>query len=682
MPSPIKLARAAAIVVALCVPALCVAIPDWVRTASSQSLPTPDSKTKAVILLDDSTVSVAGTGEYVLHHRRVVKILRPEGRQEADLVVGFNGKDKVLSIHGWSIDNTGREYELKDKDFAEVGAFAGFELYNDYRLRAAKAPGAGPGAIVAFESEVRYHPWLNQFTWNFQEELPVHEARLSLQLPSGWEFKPSWASKMSVEPASAAANTWEWTLHDVPGIEPEPMMPPMRALCARMELAYFAPAAPAIGSWDGIGRWYTALTEGRRAAGPEINEKVRQLTGGKTDFDSKLRTLSTFVQTDVRYVAIEIGIGGFQPHTANDTFHARYGDCKDKATLLSSMLHEAGIQSDYVLIHTERGIVDPALPSSIFNHVILAVELPRDLNSSAYPSAVTAKTGKRYIIFDPTDEYTPVGQLRGDLQNTYALLVTASGGELIHTPWLAPETNILNRTGHFTLSPEGALAGDVVEDRTGDHASSERAQLARINEQQRSQHLERRLNRSLQGFSIQSMDIRQLDQAQLDLVLDYKFVTPQYGQVQGPLMLVRPRILGEKSLALEHKPRQYPVEFERSSRETDDYEIELPAGYVVDDLPDPVKVDVGFASYQSKIEANGNKLRYWREFIIRDLQVDIARLNDLQKLEGQIGADENAAVVLKRAPKSATRLERGRRDLQRILTPPLWTATRNVPLTK
>jgi hypothetical protein len=650
MPVLTKVARIAAIGLALCAPALCVSIPDWVRTAGAQPVPKLDSKTKAVVLLDESTVSVAGTGEYVLHHRRVVKILRPEGREEADLVVVFNGKDKVLSLHAWSIDSAGREYELKDKDFAEIGAFAGFELYSDYRLRAAKAPGAGPGAVVAFESEVRYHPWLNQFTWRYQEELPVHEARLSLQLPSGWEFKPSWASKITSEPVSSGSNSWQWTIHDLPGIEPEPMMPAIGALCARMELTYFAPAAPAVGSWDGVGHWYTTLTEGRRSAGPEITEKVRQLTAGKTDFDGKLRALSTFVQNDVRYVAIEIGIGGFQPHSANDTFHARYGDCKDKATLLSSMLHEAGIQSDYVLIHTERGIVDPALPSSIFNHAIVAVELPKDIDAKAYPSAVTAKTGKGYIIFDPTDEYTPVGQLSGELQNTYALLVTASGGELIHTPWLAPDTNILTRTGHFSLSPEGALTGEIVENRSGDHASRERAQLARVNEQQRSQHLERRLNRSLQGFSIQSLDIRQLNLTQLDLVLDYKFVTPQYGQVRGPLMLVRPRVLGEKGFALERKPRQYPVEFERSSRETDEYEIELPSGYAVDDLPDPVKIDVGFASYQSKIEANGNKLRYWREFIIRDLQVDVARLGDLEKLEGQIGADENAAVVLKRVP--------------------------------
>src|SRR5262249_47359208 len=296
---------------------------------------------------------------------------------------------------------------------------------------------------------------------------------------------------------------------------------------------------------------------------------------------------------------------------------------------------------------TERGVVNPAIPSTFFDHVILAVELPKDIASDTYASVITAKTGKQYLIFDPTDEYTPVGQLRGELQSSYALLVADSGGELIRTPLLSPDTNLFSLTGHFKLGVDGVLSGEVVEDRSGDHAMYERAALRRANQQQRSQHVEERLNRSLQGFSLQSIDIQQLDQSQHDLVLDYKFATPQYGQLRGPLMLVRPRVLGEKSFALERKPRLYPVEFERGSKEVDEYEIELPAGYVVDDLPDPVKVDVGFAAYQSKIEATGNKLRYWRELIIRDLQVDVAKLDDLHKLEGQIGADENASVVLK-----------------------------------
>ena len=128
--------------------------------------------------------------------------------------------------------------------------------------------------------------------------------------------------------------------------------------------------------WEGLGRWYSELTAGRRTASADITEKTRQLTASAPDFDAKVRTLASFMQTDIRYVAIEIGVGGFQPHPAGDVFHARYGDCKDKATLLSTMLKQVGIDSDYVLIDTDHGVVKPAVPSNFFDHAILAIELP------------------------------------------------------------------------------------------------------------------------------------------------------------------------------------------------------------------------------------------------------------------------------------------------------------------
>ena len=91
-----------------------------------------------------------------------------------------------------------------------------------------------------------------------------------------------------------------------------------------------------------------------------------------------MRALATFLQRDVRYVAIELGIGGVQPHPASDVFAHLYGDCKDKATLLSSMLHEVGIESYYVVINSRRGAVSAATPPyiDVFNHAILAIRLP------------------------------------------------------------------------------------------------------------------------------------------------------------------------------------------------------------------------------------------------------------------------------------------------------------------
>ena len=82
------------------------------------------------------------------------------------------------------------------------------------------------------------------------------------------------------------------------------------------------------------------------------------------------------MQRNIRYVGIEIGIGGLQPHTAEDVFRNRYGDCKDKATLLRAMLESVGIHSTWVLVDTRRGFVDPKIPSVDGNHAIAAIEIP------------------------------------------------------------------------------------------------------------------------------------------------------------------------------------------------------------------------------------------------------------------------------------------------------------------
>ena len=626
-------------------------VPDWVRTAAAASLPKYEADTNAVVLFDEVMYTVTSSDEYMEHYRRAVKILRPDGRNEADFHVSLRQKEKVVSLHAWSIDKSGHEYELKEKDFAEQGLFD-FELYNDIRFRTARAPAANPETVVAFEYEVRRRPWLNHLDWSFQESIPVHEAHIVLQLPQAWGYSASWAGISPLTPLQKTGNDAEWVLHDLPALKHEPMSPPYWALSARLGLAYLEPGESARNatSWDALGRWYDQLTTGRRSPTPELSEKAHQLTVGKTDFDGKVRALASFLQSDIRYVAIEIGVGGYQPHPAQDVFRARYGDCKDKATLLSSMLHEVGIESDYVIVSTYRGTVHPDVPSPVFNHMILAIEVLPGTSTDSYRPLVTAKNGKRYLIFDPTDPYTPLGELRGELQDTYALLVAGGRGELIHTPLLEPDTNLLVSTGHFTLSADGALAGEIVEDRSGDHAWHERIALTHANQQERTQRIERRLSRSLSGFTLEKADIQQLDQIQQKLVISLKLSDPGYGQIRGPLMLVRPRVLGEKSFALERKPRQYPFQFDRTSRETDTFEIELPKEYVVEDVPDPVKVDAGFASYRSKVEVEGSKVRYSREFVRRDVLIGPEHTEELRKFLGTIGADEAAMVVLKRAP--------------------------------
>jgi len=184
---------------------------------------------------------------------------------------------------------------------------------------------------------------------------------------------------------------------------------------------------------------------------------------------------------------------------------------------------------------------------------------------------------------------------------------------------------------------------------SGDHAVRGRSTLTYKNEKERTESLESSLNLSLSGFHLDKSDIRQLGSLQQNLVVSMSVTAPGYSQVRGPLLLLRPRVLGEKGFFLERKPRKYPFQFESTTREVDEYEIELPKEYSVDDVPDPVKVDMGFASYQSRVEVKGSTLRYSREFVRKDVLIPAEHTDDVRKLLGVIGADEAAVVVLKRA---------------------------------
>jgi hypothetical protein len=624
--------------------------PDWVQQAAEKPQGKYPAETNAVVLLDDTSMVVTGPGQAEITYRRVVRILRPQGREQAKLGVYLSGGEKLLSLHAWSIDGTGRQYELKEKEFADYSPFYG-EMYSDVHYRVAEAPAGNPGSVLAFEYSVRRKLWMDKWAWHFQEDVPVDEARLTVQLPSGWEYKDSWANHSAEKASQAGPNRWQWQCTAVAGIPDEKHSPYPAALAGHMEMAFFEPDARSnLSSWTAIGDWYSKLTAGRRDANPELSAKAHELTSGADTFDAKLRALTTFLQSDVRYVAIEIGIGGYQPHPASDVYRMRYGDCKDKATLLSAMLKSVNIDSDYVLVNTHHGVIQPDVPSTGFNHAILAISLPPGTPVEQYRSVVKTKTGARYLIFDPTDEYTPVGELRSGLQGNYALLVVSSGGELIQLPMLPPDSNRMDRDGKFTLQADGSITGSVTERLSGTHASRERSVLVSENESERVKRFNQYLGESLKNASVRQLSFADLSARHKELVVEYQVSASGYAQRSGSLVLLRTRVVGEKGLSLDWAKRKLPVQLAGPTSEKDTFEVQLPPGYTVDDLPDAKTVDVGFASYTSKIETVGSTIRYSREYVVKEPLVSTDKLADLHKLENAIYDDESATAVLKKTP--------------------------------
>jgi Domain of Unknown Function with PDB structure (DUF3857)/Transglutaminase-like superfamily len=631
--------------------------PGWMHAVASAPIPAHDEKTNAVLLYSETAINVQSLDKIKTRVRVAYKILRPSGRDYGIAAVSFNAHTKINGLRGWCIPAQGKDYEVKDKEAIVIALpkVEGSELISDVKDKLLQIPAPDPGNIIGYEYEQEEQPMVLQAVWPFQREIPGHELHFSLQLPAGWEYKASWINYPEAKPTQGGNNQWEWVVSDVTAIRKEAEMPPIEGVAGQMIISFFPPggaSANGFSSWLGMGNWYRNLTNGRRDASPEITQQVATITASAHTPLEKMRALALFVQHDIRYVAIELGIGGWQPHAASEVFAHRYGDCKDKATLLSTMLSQAGIESFYVVINSERGSVTPQVPANLggFNHVVLAIKLPANVTDSSLVATMQHPRLGPLLYFDPTNELTPFGEIGGYLQANYGLLVTTDGGELVELPRQPSAMNGIQRTAKLTLDPTGTLTGEVSETRMGDRASSERWRLRTVAKSaDRIKPIEDLLAGSLSRFSITKASIDNLNQTDQPFGFHYTFEARSYAKNAGGLLLVRPRVLGVKSSGiLETKEaRQFPIEFEGPSRDSDTFEIAIPTGYVVDDLPPAVDADYSFASYHAKTVVNENVIHYSRTLEYKELSVPVARADELKKLYRIIAGDERSTVVLK-----------------------------------
>jgi hypothetical protein len=626
-------------------------VPDWVRTAASQAVPTLPPTTDAVVLLDETTLSIGTDGKASEHHRFAVKILRPTGRDYGRVYLYFDQDTKLSNVKVWSIGPDGHEYQVKDSEMSEIGAGSnGGNLYTDGHFKTATPPGRDPGGIVAYEYDQRLPYYSHEADWDFRDEIPRLKQSYTVDAPPNFTVVGVTAHHEPVKPIDLEHSRYRWEFDNTPAIDIEhtPLAPGMAALEGRLAIHFAQAGDRNLGTWLGVGLLYDQISRDRMAPNPEIAAKAAELVAGKTDFYDKIEAIAEFVQKQIRYFVIEKGIGGLQPHPAADIFHNRYGDCKDKSTLLSAMLSSVGIHSAIVLVDHRRGFVDPNAPSMEGDHAIAAIQIPDGYNSPKLRSVVTLKNGHRYLIADPTWDKTAFGQIEHNLQGGYALLVEGNDSEVVQIPVLSPDLNTLRRTASFQLAPDGSIKGTYSEKRFGDLSETRREMYMNGDAKEQSEFFDRILSRDFTSFNLSDLKTENVQAFNKDLVTTFNLRADKFARTAGPLLMVRPRILGIEGLETDHKPRTVPIDLGQTEKLTDDFTIQIPDGYVADDLPDPIHLDLGFAAYESSTQLTANTLHYTRTYTVRQLTLPASRYPEVIKLAETIAADEQARAVLKK----------------------------------
>jgi hypothetical protein len=631
-------------------------VPQWGLDAAKTHTPAYAGDAASVILFDEYLESVDSQGRAVEREREAIRILKPQARHEA-CEVSYDVDEKINYFREWTIGADEKIYQAKDTDFVDEGAEEeGIVkdipiLLLTEKSRIVHPPAEDVGATILCESEEVMTPYDQEKVWHIQEGVPVVDEALEVDLPAGGRIAESWHQYQNVKPVEVAPNHWRWEIKDMPRLDLRDVKssPDWAALAARMTVQWGDAAVDGKeNQWRAIGQWYTKLEQDRPNPSPEITAKTQELIAGAPDFLAKLTRITEYIQRNVRYFVVERGIGGEQAHFATDIFRNRYGDCKDKTTLLISMLQVAGIQAFYVTVDSRRGFVDPEMPTPEGDHMITAILLPADVKDPRLMAVVTANDGKRYLIFDPTDERTPVGNLPSELQGSYGLLAAGPSSQIMELPVLDPTANGTDASGKFTLDADGTLTGSIDSLHFGPEGADLRLFLKYTDQKERRDAWETSVAHDLPGVALDSFEFLEPDALSKPLEFHYKVTAHQYAHTAGPLLLVRPRVLGSVSMRFDDKPRKVPFDLDATGRWHDSYDIALPAGYVVDETPDPVDVDMDFASYHASATAKGNVLHYEMVYTVRQVEIPADRALDFRKLESAILSDEKGTAVLKK----------------------------------
>lgn len=628
--------------------------PAWVRQAAAAAVPGYDKEVKAVVLLDEQIVTLDSAGKLITRNNYVVKILAREGRgaavAAAPYLVNFG---KISDLGAWIIrpNGTNKAYgkesivdRISDPD----------DVYDEGRVKIISArDDVDTGFVFAYTYVSEELPLFFQDQWAFQGEMPVISSRYVLNLPTGWKASSITFNHADVKP-QVNGSTFTWELRNLAPIADEPMSPSFANLAPRIAVNY-APDGSAqsqnrvFTDWTEVSRWATAMYDPQVIVDDNIAAKARELTATSTTEFERIQAIGKFVQ-DLQYISIDIGVGygnGYKPRSSTLVLARGYGDCKDKATLMRALLKAIKIEAFPVVIYSG----DPsyvraewASPRQ-FNHCIIAVRVS---DATKSPTVVTSEKLGRLLMFDATDQFTPVGDLPDYLQGSSALVIAGENGKLMTMPVTPAEVNAWKRTVTVDLTAEGGISGTIKERATGQEARYPRTLFRSVSGTDFNNAIERWLTRGATAARLVKLTPNDRHAAAA-FDLDVEFTAPQYGQLmQNRLLVFKPAIVNRAdSIYLTEKSRKHPVVLD-SNLFTEDVTFTLPAGFTVDEMPDAVTLETPFGKYSTKYETKDNKLVFSRSLKMNRTTVAVDKYETIRDFYSKILAAEQAPVVLVR----------------------------------
>jgi len=628
-------------------------VPAWLRQVVASTVPTYDKEVVAVTLHDEARVTVDEAGKVVTVTTHAVRILSRDGRGEATAATTYNtDSEKVKDMRAWMLRPNGQVIKY-GKEQTMDGVADDNDVYNEARRRLISGKDdVEPGAVFGYEIVVESKDIFAYFPWGFGDSHPVLASSISVTVPTDWRAEGVVFNHPKIEP-TVNGSTYTWQARNLDGIKAESGSPSLANLVPRMVVRIFPPAGKSAGllrtfeSWADVSRYMSEISDPQVQLDDALAGKAREITANaKTEFE-KIQAIGRYAQ-GIKYVSIQIGAGrggGYRPHSSLEVFKKSYGDCKDKANLMRAMLKALNIPAYPVIIYSgDPTFVREEWPSpGQFNHCIIAVKVSDETQAA---TIITHPKLGRLLIFDATDEDTPVGDLPDHEQGSFALIVAANDGMLMRMPTTPPEANKLVRHADVTINESGNINAKISERSVGQAAVTERRLFKALARPEYTKRIERWITRGITGANVSKVEPAD-HQAEGKFALDIEFAAQAYGQsMRGKLLVFKPALVAHRfSLDLTEPKRKHPLVLE-SEAFSETVRIKLPEGFEVDEMPDSAKLEMPFGTYTANFEVKDGHLIFTRQLEVKATTIPAVLYPVVRDFFGRMRGVEVSPVVL------------------------------------
>ncbi|MEP6713121.1 MAG: DUF3857 domain-containing protein [Ferruginibacter sp.] len=569
----------------------------------------PDSlkvNANAVMRFEELKIKIKSPGSAIVKHKYAITILNEAGEKHASYVNSYDKLQSLYDISGHLYDAGGKEIKsAKKKDIADIGYNDPISIITDNRIREHDFYHKIFPYTIEYEDEEELKGIFFLPEWRpvTGEKYAVQQSRFIVEFPLDYKLRIkqfNYAGQPVISTTGTTIYTWQVT--NIKALEFEEFQPPVSELTT---CVFVAPSVFEIEgytgnmeSWKQLGSFIAKLNEGRDVLPDNIKQEIHQLTDGIKDKEEKVNILYNYLQKNTHYISIQLGLGGWQTFDATYVAKKGYGDCKALSNYMTSILKEAGINANYVLVKAgegQKGLWED-FPAPYFNHAIMCVPSDKDT-----------------LWLECTSQTESPGFMGSFTGDRKALMITKDGGVVVKTPSYKAADNLQVRKVDAVLDDQGNIVADVHTRSTGIQQELQHSLIHDATQEQRTKYLNEALN--LPTYTVEKSEYKET-KGKIPVINEYlKVKAPDYANITGKRLFIRPNLFNKSTTKLNiDKPRKFNIEYTNAFKDVDTVAIILPEGYSLEALPSDLNLTNKFGSYSISFVVKGNTINLLRVY--------------------------------------------------------------------